>query len=103
MIAADGADAATDLVGQGLEGETAIGGCESAGEPIAEAVRGLSGEKDTDGFFIASIEKAFDAGVGNERPGGCAFGTERKMEAVDRVEEEERANTVVEILAGMAV
>ena len=73
LIAADGADAATDLVGERLEREAAIRGGESAGEAVADAVRGLSGKEDADGFFIAAVEEPFDSGIRDHATGRLRF------------------------------
>ena len=79
-----------------------LGAASMVGEAVAEAVSGLSGEEGADGFFVTAVEKAFDTGVRNMRPGGCAFRTHRKMKAMDGVEEEESADAVVEAFAGVA-
>ena len=73
LVATDGANAATDLIGECLECETAVCRGERAGEAIAEAVSGLCCKEDADGFFVAAREEALDASVGNLRPNGCAF------------------------------
>src|ERR1035438_645810 len=78
-----------------------IGGGQRAGDGRAGAVRSLRSEEDLDGFFKAALEEVIVAGERNGRLGAYAR-FEGQVEAVDRVEEEERADTFVEIVAGAA-
>jgi hypothetical protein len=59
LVAADGADAAADLVGEGLEGEAMVGGGEGAGDAVAGSVVGLVGEEAGDGLVEPAVEEVF--------------------------------------------
>jgi hypothetical protein len=82
LVAADGADGAADLVGEGLEGELVVGGGEGGGDAIGGAVLFLDVEEGVDGFFEVASEEAF---VTSEGDGAGGFGGEyfREVEAVD--------------------
>lgn len=101
LVASDGADAATDLVGKGLEGEAMVGGGEGAGEAVAGAVLGLVGEKTGDGLIEAAVEEVFIAREGNEAA-RVEFGSEREVKPVQRIEEEQGANAFVKVRGVLA-
>jgi len=105
LVAADAADAAADLVGEGLEGEALIDGGEGAGNTVAGGLGALGFEEDVDGFLEAAAEEvfvAFEGDGGGIFAGFCVREAEREVEAVDGVEEKEGADAVVEISAGAA-
>src|ERR1039457_2734222 len=72
-----------------------------AGDGRAVAVCGLRRQEDFDGFFKAATEEVIIAAEWNRRLGADAR-FEGQVEAVDRVKEEESADTFVEIVAGAA-
>ena len=96
LVAADGADAAADLVGQGLEGEAMVGGGEGARDAVAGTVVRLVGEEAGDGLVEPTVEEVL---VTSERDEAARveFGAARQVKPVQGVEEEERPNTFVEI------
>ena len=55
LVAADAADAAADLVGQGLEGELLVGGGEGAGDRVAGAGLALLLEEKVDRLLEAPL------------------------------------------------
>ena len=67
LVAADGAHAAADLVGERLEAQAAVGGGQGAGDGGARPVGGLRGEEDVDGLFEAALQQVGIAGEGNRR------------------------------------
>ncbi len=91
LIAAHAADAEAHLVGQGLEAQGTVAGCQGAGNFGAGGLPPEHG----DGFFEAALEQVHVALVGNQGAGagGCA---QRDVEAVDGIEEEERPHALVE-------
>ena len=96
LIAADGADAASDLVGQGLEGEAMVGGREGARDAVAGSVVGLVSEEGGDGFVEPTAEEMVVAGERDETA-GVQFRAAWQVKAVEGVQEEEGADTFVEI------
>jgi len=67
LVAADRADAAADLVGEGLEGQAVIGRRQGAGDGVAGASGLLHGQEMVDGFFKPPAEEVFVAGERDER------------------------------------
>ena len=61
LVAAHGADAAADLVGQRLEGEPMIGRGQGGAEPVARTLRLLVGEEGVDGLLETAVEKLLKA------------------------------------------
>lgn len=105
LVAADGTDAATDLVAEGLKGEALVGGGEGGREAVAGALAGLGGEEGVDGFLEAALEEVFVTAERDE--GGCAAGGEAgeargDFEAMKGVEEEEGADALVEVVRAPA-
>src|SRR5260370_22937822 len=101
LVATHAAHAAAHLVGQGLEGEQAVTGGECAGNGGAGAALGLRGQEEIDGLFEAALEQVGISGERNRR-GRCGGGAQRNVEAVDGVQEKERAHAFVEVVAGAA-
>ncbi len=66
LIAPHGADTPPYLVGQSLETEPAVGGCERARKAVTGALASLSCKKDSDGLFIAAVEQFFIAAKRDE-------------------------------------
>ena len=62
---------------------------------------GLRGQEEIDGLFEAPLQQIGVAGEGNRR-GRSGGGTQGNVEAVDGVEEEQRAHAFVEVVAGAA-
>ena len=94
LIAANGAHAAPDLRGQGLEGEPVIGGSERAGGRCVHAFR----EKQVDRLIKAAVENLLESREADWAPIRHAI-PKRKVEAVNGVKEKLRANPFVEIAA----
>ncbi len=98
LVAAHAAHAAADLVGQRLEREFLIGCGQGAGNPVARAALLLGFEKHVDGFLEAAFQQIFITLEGN----GSGFATGEphgQVEAVDGVEEKQRPNTMIEVVA----
>ena len=97
LVTADGADGFADLVGEGLEGELMVGGGEGGGDAIGGAVLILDVEEGVDGFLelageevLVSVERDGAGGVGGE-----FFG---EVKAVNRLQEKDGANAVIEVV-----
>src|SRR5260370_13989162 len=101
LVATYAAHATAHLVGQRLEGERAIAGGEGAGYGGAGTALGLRGQEEIDGLFEAALEQVGISGEGNRR-GRCGGGTQRNVEAVNGVQEKERAHAFVQVVAGAA-
>ena len=101
VIAADRADRATHLVGQGLEAQAAIGGGQGGREGSVGPAVFLDAQEGVDCFFEAASEQVFAAGEGDQ-PAGVGAGTVGQVEAVDGVEEEQRADLLVQVVVGTA-
>src|SRR5271165_808896 len=103
LIAAHGAHAAPDLVGEGLKSECAVCGGERAGDSFIGAVGRLSCEKDIDGFVKAAAQERDVAGERNRGTGHRlpwpVFGLGSEVKAMQRVEEEFGADAAIEIVA----
>ena len=101
LIAAHRAHAAAHLVGQRLKAEPVIGGGQRAGNGRAGAVGGLRRQEDFDRFFKPALQQVLVAAERNQRLRADAR-LERQVEAVDGVEEKQRAHAFVKIVAGAA-
>src|SRR4051812_17417711 len=99
LIAAHGADAAPDLVGESLESEAMVGDGEGAGDGVAGAFQGLNGEESVDGFFEAALKEVLEAFEGDAGTYCVLRIACREMKAVEGVEEEEGADAFVEVFA----
>ena len=102
LVAAHGAHAAAHLVGQGLEAERVVGGGQGAGDRGARPARAPAREEDVDRLLEPALQQ-----MRCSRRTGCsaraaASGLAREVEAVDGVEEEQRAHALVEVVAGAA-
>src|SRR5581483_7008647 len=93
LISADRAHAEADLVRERLKAQRPVTGGESARNLRARRGAVLR-QEDGDGFLEAALQQVSIAFVRNQRAAGSP-GTKRQMEAVDGVEKEERANTLV--------
>jgi hypothetical protein len=82
LIAPDGAHRATNLIGEGLEGELVVGSGESGGNTVARAVFFLNLKEGVDGLLEVAAEKIFVACKGNGAGGFC-WEFSREVEAVD--------------------
>ena len=96
LVAGEAADALADLVGEGLEGEAAVGGGEGAAEGGAGEA---GGEEFGDGLFKAAGADMFDGAEGDEGRGG---GGGADGEAMEGGEKDEGADAVVEIRGVLA-
>ena len=101
LVAAHAAHAAAHLVCQRLEGERFVTGGERTGDGGARAPLDLRRQEDIDGLFEAALQQVRVSREGNRR-GGPGGGAQRNVEAVDRVEKEERAHAFVQIVASAA-
>ena len=101
LVAAHGANAAADLIGEGLKAQAAVSGGERAGDDRARPLGALGGQELVDGLLEAALQKMDVAGVGNLR-GRAGLLAQGHMEAVDGVEEEQRAHAFVEVVARAA-
>ena len=70
LIAADGADAAADLIGERLKTEVVVGDCQRTGEAVGRAVLVLRGKEGIQGFVVPAIQQVFVAGKGDETLAG---------------------------------
>ena len=95
-VAAGGADGAADLVGEGLERERVVGGGEGAGEGFAGTVGGLGGGENGDGFLKTAFEQMAKALVGHAAK-ARKIGARGQVVAVDRGQEKEHADALVEV------
>ncbi len=98
LIAAHGADAAAHLVGESLKAEAAIGRGQRAGDGGAGSVAPAR-QENVDGFFEAALQKVDVAARRESAAAASAVLSQRKMEAMDGVQEEQRAHALVEIVA----
>ena len=67
LVATHGAHTASHLVGQGLEGETLIGGGQRAGDAVVTAVFALRLEEDVDRLLESALQQVFVALERDER------------------------------------
>ena len=95
-IAARGADGAADLIGESLKGEGVMRGGEGAREGFARAGGLLRGGEDRDRFLEAAFEQVAESVVGHAAE-SWQLRTRGQVVAVNRGEEEERADAFVEI------
>ena len=98
------AHAPSNLVGEGLERQALIRCRESARDAVARPLGGLNGEKRVDGFLEPTGEEVLETTVGNvtvARDGDRRLNREpwRDVEALEGVQEEQRPDAVVEVLA----
>jgi hypothetical protein len=103
LIAAQGPHTSTYLIGECLEAESAKCSGQAAGEAVAGPVRGLGGEEDADGFFVAPAQEAFDTGVGDASSARGHLRPEGQVKAMNGIEKEERPNAIVEIVTGVSM
>jgi hypothetical protein len=101
LIAADGAHASADLIGERLEGKALIGDGERAGGSVAGAVAGLGLEKGLNRLFEVALEEVLVTVKWDEWFGSsgrwCAVQAMRDVEPVDAVEEKERSHAFVQV------
>ena len=92
--------AAADLVRERLKTKPLVGNGQRTADAIRRALGSLHGEKVIQGFFEPAIEKKMETAerdetfAGPDRPVQLSG----KVEAVDRVQEEQGANTLVEVV-----
>ena len=101
LIAAHRADAAPHLIGERLESEPVIRGGERAAQRVARSVGLLRGGENLDRLLETALEQLLVA-VKRNLPAGFQLRARGQMEAMNRVEEKERADPLVEILAAAA-
>ena len=95
-IAAHFADAAADLIGERLKGQSAIRRRQGARQGVAWPVRRLLGQEELYRFIEAAQQQT---AIALERHSAARrqIGTERQMVAVDRGEKEQGAHALVEV------
>ena len=103
LITAHGAHAATHLVCERLKGEALICRCQGAGNAIARSVRFFGFPENINCFLEPALKQVLVRGKGDQ-PGGVGFGAARsefagQMESADRIEEKERADPFVKVIA----
>jgi len=102
LVAAHAAHAAADLVGQRLERQPLIGRGQRAGNPVARALRRLGPEKNVDRFLKPPLQQVFITFERNRRRPRAIFARSEprgEVEAVDRVEKQQRPHPVIEVFA----
>ncbi len=97
LIAAGTADAAADLIGERLKTEAAVGNSQRAGQRRVGALPLLFGEKLADRLLETPLQQV-DVAVERDAPLRRRPLALWNLEAVNRVEEEQRADTLVEVL-----
>ncbi len=104
LIAANGAHRPAHLVGKRLEAQAVVRLGERAGECVRGTAALLGDEKELDRLLESTAQEVYIAVEGNPTRPGHATHAERggKRETVDRVQEEERAHALVQVVAGAA-
>ncbi len=95
LIAAHGAHAAADLIGERLKSQLVIRRGQRAGDRIARPLRLLHAEKAVNRFLEPALQQMLVAG---ERDEAFAIQTElrRQVKSVDRIQEEQRPDPFVQ-------
>ena len=98
LVALHGPHAAADLISQGLEGQTVVGRGQGRSDAVGWTLRLEFSEKAIDGLFEATVEQVFKPGKGDQASvsRGSQFG--REVEPMERRQEEQRPNPLVQIL-----
>ena len=99
LIAPDGADTATDLIRERLEGQPMIGRGQGGTDAVAGAFGLLLGQEGIDRLLESTMEQVLESAERNQPTGAPALAGEHggKMEAMQGVQEEQRANPLVEV------
>ena len=84
------------LVGERLETQRVVGRGQRAGEGFVRALRGLRAQESADGLLEAPLEHAAEAVVGHAAR-AREPGPRRQVIAVDRGQEKQRADALVEV------
>src|SRR5205085_4675734 len=88
-------------VGQGLKAQRPIPCGQGTGDGRARSARGLGTEEDVDGLLETALQQMGIAGERNAGGGGGA-GVAWQMEAMNGIQKKQRADPLVEIVAGAA-
>ena len=95
-VATDLADAAPYLIGQGLKGQGAVRRRQGAGQGVARAPRRLLRQEQLHGLVVAAHQQPAMP-LERHPPAGRQVGTRRQVVAVDRGEEKEGADALVQV------
>ena len=99
LVAAYGSDTATDLISQGLKRQTVIRFSECTGERNRWAIQFELAEEYVESLRVAAIKHMLIADIRNS-PAFTTDQLSRQMKAMNGVEKEQAANSIVEIFAG---
>ena len=103
LVAAHRANAAADLVGQGLKCQPVIRGGQGARDGVSRPLRLLHGQEAIDRFFKSALQQVFVTAERDERTcallGGSGGGLQlgRQVETVDGVKEEQGPDPLVKV------
>jgi len=97
LVATHRADAAAHLVGQRLEGEAVVGRGQGRAEPVGRPVRLLVAEKGVDRLLEPPAEELLEPVERDEGLGAAGTQPAGQMEPVDRGEQEERPDPLIEV------
>ena len=99
LVAANGAHAASHLVGKSLKAERAVACRQRAREGGARSRGGLGGKENVHSFFEPPLQQIGVAGKRNQRSPALPSGD---VEAMNGVQEEQRPHALVEVVARAA-
>ena len=102
LVAADCAHASAHLIRQRLKRQPMIGFPKCAGERNGWAISQQTRQKDVNSFRISAVEHVLIAAV-RDASAFTADKLSRQMKAVNRIEEEETADAIIQVVAGSPI